>query len=312
MSTSHQETYDASDCAIASATPVTQRIDASATVLGEGMRIFRAMPSRQRRMIGAWCFLDHFGPLDVIAGRGLRVGPHPHIGLQTVTWPLQGEILHRDSLGFVQLIKPGQLNLMTAGRGISHSEESPEERSTQLHGAQLWIAQPDAARKGEPAFAHHAELPVIHRNGLQITVLLGEALGQCSPGRIFTPLVGMEVRTADAVQSRLPLNPSFEYGALVLSGAATVENETLEPGTLLYLGCGRENIEIRSTGPATLLLIGGEPLREPLLMWWNFVAREKSEITQACRDWNKAADYMGHVQGYNGARLTAPMPPWAE
>lgn len=312
MSATHQETSDSTDCAAASTAPVTLRIEASSTVLGEGMRIYRAMPSRQRRMIGAWCFLDHFGPLDVTLGRGLRVGPHPHIGLQTVTWPLQGEILHRDSLGSMQLIRPGQLNLMTAGRGISHSEESPLERTKTLHGAQLWIALPDSARHGEPAFSHHAALPVIQRNGLRITVLLGKAFGERSPGRIFTPLVGMELQTAGPVNSKLPIDPAFEYGALVLNGAATVEGETLAPGTLLYLGCGRESLEVSSTGPTTLLLIGGEPFREPLLMWWNFVARDKSEIIQACRDWNKAVDYMGDVQGYDGARLTAPMPPWAE
>lgn len=311
MSTTHQETSDSTDCAAASAQPMAQRIEASSTVLGEGLRIRRAMPSRHRRMIGAWCFLDHFGPLDVTQGRGLRVGPHPHIGLQTVSWLLQGEILHRDSLGSMQLIRPGQLNLMTAGRGISHTEESPLERSQQLHGAQLWIAAPESARHGEPAFSHHAALPVIQSNGLRITVLLGEAFGERSPGRVFTPLVGMELKTTEPVHSKIPMAPGFEYGVLVLDGTAVIAHETLEPGTLLYLGCGRESLEITTAGPACLLLVGGEPFREPMLMWWNFVARDKQEITQVCRDWNAAAEYLGDVRGYDGERLAAPLPPWA-
>jgi redox-sensitive bicupin YhaK (pirin superfamily) len=142
------------DCPEGSRQPVNQRIVTRDAVLGEGMTIRRALPSRHRRMVGAWCFLDHFGPVDVSGGDGLRVGPHPHIGLQTVTWPLEGEIVHRDSLGYVQRIRPGQLNLMTAGRGISHSEESPVDRPPGLHGAQLWIALPDANRNCNPAFDH--------------------------------------------------------------------------------------------------------------------------------------------------------------
>lgn len=310
MSTIETATPDANHTHV-SVQPVIQRITAQTSILGEGMRIYRAMPSPQRRMIGAWCFLDHFGPLDVTRGRGLRVGPHPHIGLQTVTWPLQGEILHRDSLGTVQLIRPGQLNLMTSGRGISHTEESPAERSAQLHGAQLWIALPDAARHVEPSFEQHVALPVIQHNGLRITVLLGEAMGERSPGRIHTPLVGMELRTTGPVTSQIPLNPEFEYGALVLEGSADIENETLVPGTLLYLGGGRDTLHINTSAAACVLLIGGEPFREPLLMWWNFVARDKAEITKVSRDWNAAADYLGDVQGYDGARLVAPLPPWA-
>ncbi len=312
MSTQIQDPSDSGDGAVANAQPLIQRMEAATSILGEGMRIRRALPHHQRRMIGAWCFLDHFGPLDVSTGRGLRVGPHPHLGLQTVTWLLQGEMLHRDSLGSVQLIKPGQLNLMSAGRGISHSEESPAERSAQLHGAQLWIAQPDSARHGEPAFEHHAALPKIQRNGLRITVLLGEALGERSPGHIYGPLVGMELRSADAVDTSVPLDPTFEYGALVLEGDAIIAGETITPGTLLYLGCARDVLQIKTSGPACILLIGGEPFREPLLMWWNFVARNKQEITQVCRDWNAQAAYLGDVQGYDGARLTAPLPPWVQ
>lgn len=305
-----QPPSDSRDCAAASLTPALQRIDAAAATLGEGMRIYRALPTRQRRLVGAWCFLDHFGPTAVAGGRGLRVGPHPHIGLQTVTWLLEGEILHRDSLGNRQAIRPGQLNLMSAGRGISHSEESPAQRPSGLHGAQLWIAQPNGARQGEPAFAHHAELPVVSQQGLRISLLVGEALGERSPAQLHTPLVGMELRAADACDAQLPLNPAYEYAALVLDGGVQLEGEALQPGTLLYLGCGREQLSLRTAAPACLLLIGGEPFREPLLMWWNFVGRSKPELTQACRDWNAGANYFGDVRGYDGARLAAPLPPW--
>ena len=304
------EVSAATDCDAASAVPVAQRIEANAAMLGEGMRIARAMPSRHRRTIGAWCFLDHFGPADVSSGSGLRVGPHPHIGLQTVSWLLEGEVLHRDSLGYVQTIRPGQLNLMTAGRGISHSEESPTERPSRLHGAQLWIALPDSARHGEPAFEHHARLPVIVRDGLRITVLLGEALGERSPGRVFTPLVGLELRTERDIDSLLPVNPSFEYGALVLEGGAEIAGEQIAPGTLLYLGCGREDLRLRTAGPACVLLVGGEPFREPLQLWWNFVGRSKDELAKAGSDWNASAAYFGAVKGYAGDRLSAPPPPW--
>lgn len=290
--------------------PALQRIEASAATLGEGMRIYRAMPTVQRRTVGAWCFLDHFGPTDVARGRGLRVGPHPHIGLQTVTWLLDGEILHRDSLGSLQAIRPGQLNLMSAGRGLCHSEESPTSRPAGLHGAQLWIAQPDTTRQGEPAFAHHAQLPVLARGDLSVTVLAGTALGERSPAQVATPLVGMELRSLDAIDAQLPLEPGFEYAALVLQGTADIGGEFLGPGTLLYLGQGRESLRLRTTAPVIVLLIGGEPFGEPLLMWWNFVGRSKQELLQASRDWNAAAAYFGAVEGYDGARLTAPLPPW--
>ena len=301
---------DSRDCAAAARTPTAQRIPAREALLGEGMRIYRALPSAQRRTIGAWCFLDHFGPVDVTTGQGLRVRPHPHIGLQTVTWLREGEILHRDSLGCVQPIRPGQLNLMTAGRGISHSEESPATRPPRLHGTQLWIALPDGARHTEPAFDHHPELPTTTHDGLRVTVLAGTALGLASPARVHTPLVGLELCAPAAVDTVLPVEPAFEYGALVVEGAAEVAGEALTPGTLLYLGCGRDALPIRTTGPAALMLIGGEPFTATALMWWNFVARTQAELSAVTRDWNAGAAYLGEVRGYDGARLPAPLPPW--
>jgi redox-sensitive bicupin YhaK (pirin superfamily) len=297
------------DCPATARAPVRQRIATRDAVLGEGMTIRRALPSRHRRMVGAWCFLDHFGPVNVTSGDGLRVGPHPHIGLQTVTWLLDGEILHRDSLGYVQPIKPGQLNLMTAGRGISHSEESPRSRPPSLHGAQLWIALPRDAYEGDPAFDHYAALPVIRHGGMTVTVLLGEAFGERSPGRVFSPLVGIDLAAPAAAAARVPLHGGYEYGALVLEGSVVVDGEPLAAGTFLYLGCGRTALDLETRSAARMLLIGGEPFGEEVRLWWNFVARSEAEIEQARADWESGTRF-GTVDGYPGERLAAPDLPW--
>jgi hypothetical protein len=280
-------------------------------VLGEGMTIRRALPSAVRRMIGAWCFLDHFGPLDATRGDGLRVGPHPHTSLQTFTWPLAGEILHRDSLGFEQIIRPGQVNLMTAGRGISHSEESPAVRSAQLHGAQLWIALPEAVRHCEPAFEHYAELPVAERGGFRITLLAGEAFGERAPTRVFSPLLGVDFASGGEAASVLEVRPDFEFGVLALEGRPSVDGLELEVGQLLYLGSGRERLRLVSASKCRLLLIGGTPFGEDVLMWWNFVGRERAELARAVAEWNAGDARFGDVRGYPGERLVAPLPPWA-
>ncbi len=288
-----------------------QRFPGRATTLGEGMQIVRLLPTLGRRTIGAWCFLDHFGPVNVAAGRGMRVGPHPHIGLQTVTWLLEGEVLHRDSLGFTQPIRPGQLNLMTAGRGISHSEESPAQRLPRLHGAQLWIALPESRRHGEPAFEHHASLPRVEYAGLGVTLIVGEAFGQRSPASIHTPLVGMELRARASQETQLPVHPAYEHGVMVLKGTATVEGQEIAPGELLYFGTGRKALGIETRDAATLLLVGGVPFEESILMWWNFVGRNREELVAVSREWNAGIDRFGRVNGYDGERIPAPLPPWA-
>ena len=290
--------------------PAMQRIEASQQVLGEGMPIRRALPTQARRMVGPWCFLDHFGPTDVSQGLGMRVGPHPHIGLQTVTWLYEGEILHRDSLGCVQPIRPGQLNLMTSGQGISHSEESPAARPAQLHGVQFWIALPDTAREGAPAFDHIPHLPQVRHDGLQCTVLVGSALGATSPARMHWPVMSVDVRIDRAGEATLPLDAGFEHAVLVTIGSVEVEGQTLGPGTLLYLGGQRERLRLRAGAAARLVLIGGRAFEEPVLMWWNFVARSKQELSAACLEWNGADAKFGEVRGYDGDRLTAPSPPW--
>ncbi|MBX3703946.1 MAG: pirin family protein [Steroidobacteraceae bacterium] len=287
--------------------PRSERLEARRTLLGDGLEIRRALPHRHRRTVGAWCFLDHAGPADYAAGRGVNVGPHPHIGLQTFSWMIEGAIQHRDSLGYEQWIRPGQVNLMTAGRGISHSEESPAGEPGRVQLAQLWIALPEAEADREPAFEHYPELPVVERGGFSVTVLAGEFTGERAPAKVYSPLLGLDLATPGEARATLPLRPDFEYAAMVLEGAADFDGATLEPGSLLYLGSGRDGLPVASSRAARLLLIGGEPLREEILIWWNFVARRREDIVQATHDWNLGLRF-GEVQGARSARLTAPDP----
>jgi redox-sensitive bicupin YhaK (pirin superfamily) len=282
-----------------------ERIPARASVIGKDFTIRRALPSRQRRMVGAWCFLDQAGPVTYGAGQGLRVGPHPHIGLQTFTWMIDGEIMHRDSLGYEQVIRPGQVNLMTAGRGIVHAEDAVTDDPGRLLAAQLWIALPDAERHREPSFHHYPELPVLEWGGFTVTLLAGTAFGQTAPAVIFSPLVGVDLACAGPAETLVPLNPAFEHAVLVLSGALEVEGETLEPGTLLYLGTARAQLALQSQAAARLLLIGGEPFAEEILLWWNFVARNRDEMVNATADWNAGRTF-GTVSGSPSPPLVAP------
>ena len=281
-----------------------QRIAARHADLGGGFGIARALPSASRRTVGAWCFLDHAGPVRFPPGKGMRVGPHPHIGLQTFTWMIEGEVLHNDSLGNRQLIRPGEVNLMTAGRGIAHSEESVGEQGA-VHAAQLWIALPDAHRHGEPAFVHHPKLPQVQVDGFRATVLAGRAFDQRSPVQLHSDLVGIDVVAEGAARTRVDLDPRFEHALLCLRGAAQVDDEAIEPGSLLYAAPGRTQLELRCDAAAQLLLIGGTPFPEPVLMWWNFVARTPQEIQGAAADWN-AGRHFGAVPGTQLARVPAP------
>jgi redox-sensitive bicupin YhaK (pirin superfamily) len=293
--------------AAAAAEPVHELLPGNVVALGtRAMNVTRTLPSRDRRMVGAWCFLDHYGP-DRAAAAPMRVPPHPHTGLQTVSWLLDGELLHRDSLGSEQLIRPGQLNLMTAGRAISHSEETPREHSPTLHGVQLWVALPDRHRGVEPSFDHHPELPLLTDTGVSVKVLMGELGGVIAPARTYSPLVSAEVRIEGA-DTLLPLRPDFEYAILILSGTAIVDGEPLGVGPLLYLGCGRSDLALRADGTARLLLIGGEPFSEQIVMWWNFVERSHEEIVRAREDWMTGGRF-GVVQGYDGEPLPAPPMP---
>ena len=267
----------------------------------------RLLPLRLRRSVGAWCFVDHYGPMSVDGVTGMAVPPHPHIGLQTVTWLMAGNVLHRDSLGSEQMIRPGQLNLMTAGRGIAHAEESPADHDPLLHGVQLWVALPDASRLTEPDFEHHAELPVIEAGGLTMTVLLGSlagAPGLVSPATAFSDIVGAELAAATYARERIALEPSFEHVVFVTSGVASVAGTELAPGSLLYLPPGRDLLTVIASAGTAAMLLGGVPLGEPLLMWWNFVARTPEEIAAAVAGWQQGM--FGEVGGYAGPPLAPP------
>ncbi|MET7504209.1 pirin family protein [Streptomyces microflavus] len=287
------------------AEPVRELLNPRRVPLGESTEVRRLLPNLGRRMVGAWAFVDHYGPDDIADEPGMQVPPHPHMGLQTVSWLHDGEVLHRDSLGSLQTVRPRELGLMTSGRAISHSEESPKPHARFLHGAQLWVALPDAHRHVEPHFQHHTDLPAVTAPGLTATVILGELDGAASPGTAYTPIVGADLTLTGGAEARLPLDPDFEYAVLSMSGEAEVDGVPLLPGSMLYLGCGRTELPLRALSDAGLMLLGGEPFEEEIVMFWNFIARSGEEIVQARNDWEKGSRF-GEVQGYDGARLPAP------
>src|SRR5688500_18155143 len=293
-----------------SARPVLDLLPGKEVILGESTRVRRLLPTLGRRMVGAWAFVDHYGPDDIADGAGMQVAPHPHTGLQTVSWLLEGSVHHRDSLGSDVEFGPGQLALMTAGHGIAHSEQSPVHHPRFLHGAQLWVVLPDAHREIAAAFHHHATLPGFASDGLTATVLLGEFGGATSPGSAFTPLVGVDLDLTAGADVEVPLDPDFEYGLLASSGSATVEGAPLERGAMLYLGTRRRSLRLRAAEASRLLLLGGEPFDEHIVMWWNFVGRSGEEIADYAEQWNAEDDRFGTVVGYDGDRLSAPpLPP---
>jgi quercetin 2,3-dioxygenase len=282
-------------------------IEARKTVIGDGTEVRRLLPQRTLRTVGAWCFLDHYGPDEVSRGPGMQVPPHPHIGLQTASWLFQGLVLHRDSLGSRQLIRPGELNLMTAGRGISHSEESAAGRPPVLHGLQLWIALPEAERHAEPRFAHHADLPVVREGGASVTVAVGEYRGERSPAAVFSPLAGFEVAVPGGDDFVLPVREDFEYAVVAVDGSAVVAGALITPGLLAHLPAGLSAIRLSPASGrrlARFFVVGGAPFGERLLMWWNFVARSGDEIARAREDWT--AGRFAEVHGYPGDPLAAP------
>ncbi|MGQ4513133.1 pirin family protein [Streptomyces sp. DW26H14] len=290
------------------AAPVRELLSPRRVRLGESTEVRRLLPNLGRRMIGAWAFVDHYGPDDIADEPGMQVPPHPHLGLQTVSWLHEGEVLHRDSLGSLQTIRPRELGLMTSGRAISHSEESPRPHARLLHGAQLWVALPDAHRHVEPHFQHHADLPSVTAPGLSAAVILGALDGAESPGTVYSPLTGADLTLAQGADVRVPLDRDFEYGVLAMSGETEVDGVPVLPGSMLYLGTGRRELPLRAATDGTLMLLGGEPFEEKLLMWWNFIARSQDEIVQARQDWMEGARF-GEVHGYDGTRLDAPTLP---
>ena len=271
-------------------------------------QVRRALPRRGRRTVGPWCFADHMGPANVTENAGLDVGPHPHIGLQTVTWLLDGQVLHRDSIGSEQVISPGQLNLMTAGGGVTHSEEATGHYRGELEGIQLWVAQPDATRTGPPAFEHHTTLPVLDLEHGAATVLTGTLMGTTSPARTDSPLVGAEL-SLERGTSVVGLRPEWEYALVVLRGALSVAGNRLEPGRLGYLGEERDELLVEASADTRAILLGGAPFEEQILMWWNFVARSRDELNAAYRSWQGNDGRFGRVSSPL-ARIPAPVPHW--
>lgn len=294
------------------------------------MLVRRTLPHRELRTVGAWCFLDDYGPADphewrAAAPAPMVVPPHPHTGLQTVTWLLSGEVLHQDSIGSEAVVRPGALNLMTAGRGIAHAETSTAA-SPVLRGVQLWVALPDAHRDTAPGFEHHPELPVFSDGGVTATVLLGSVGDARSPATTYTPIVGADVSVRPGQGGRLPLEPAWEHAVLALTHGVTLNEGALPLGSLAYLGCGRDGLTVSAAGdaPARALLLGGAPFEEQLLMWWNFVGRDQQEITAARDEWmavvadgsaaGRSPDAAGSgrfgpVLAYDGAPLPAPTLP---
>jgi redox-sensitive bicupin YhaK (pirin superfamily) len=276
------------------------------------MSVRRTLPQRTRSLIGAWCFVDHYGPDAVVRTGGMTVPPHPHTGLQTVSWLFDGEIEHRDSVGSHATVRPGELNLMTAGAGIQHSEVSLPQTTT-LHGAQLWIALPDAARHAAPFFERFVPEPFEY-SGATVAVFLGSLLGHTSTARTFTRVVGAQLDLPAGARVDIPIDAAFEHGILVDAGSPLVDGRPVASAEIGYLAPGRATLTIESGDlPLRALLIGGEPLGERIVMWWNFIGRSHDEIVGFRRQWQdeviaRGTDdgRFGRVRDYDGDPLPAP------
>ncbi|MFF7389432.1 pirin family protein [Streptomyces scabiei] len=268
----------------------------------------RTLPQRARTLIGAWCFADHYGPADAGA-TGMDVPPHPHTGLQTVSWLFSGEIEHRDTLGTHALVRPGELNLMTGGHGIAHSEVSTPDTEI-LHGVQLWVALPEEHRNAPRDFQHHAPAPV-RIDGAELKVFLGSLAGSTSPVRTFTPLLGAEITLEPRVTVTLSVDPAFEHGLLVDSGDVHLIGTALRPAELGYVPSGADTLTLvnDSDAPARTILLGGPPFEEEIVMWWNFIGRSHEDIVRAREEWQAGSDRFGEVEGHPGLRLPAPALP---
>ncbi|GAA2739977.1 pirin family protein [Terrabacter aerolatus] len=251
------------------------------------MPVRRSLPQRERSLIGAWCFVDHYGPDDVSQTGGMVVPGHPHTGLQTVSWLFSGEVEHRDTTGVHAVVRPGELNIMTAGSGIAHSEYSTPG-TTVLHGAQLWVALPEADRFTAPGFEHYAP-PVSEVDGARVLVFLGSLFGQSSPVRMFSDLVGAEVTLAAGTSLTFEVDPAHEHGLLCDTGLITVGDVTAKPGEIAFHATGPERITVEAglDEPARLLVLGGAPFGEQIVMWWNFIGRSHDEVVGFREDWQR-------------------------
>lgn len=280
------------------------------------MTVKRTLPQRKRSLIGAWCFVDHYGPDDVRASGGMDVAPHPHTGLQTVSWLFEGNVTHHDSGDNHAVVRPGEVNLMTSGAGICHSEVSTQDTSV-LHGVQLWTVLPDSVRESTGRrFDHYVPDPVTFDGGTAL-VFLGHLLGSSSSVETYSPLLGAEIRLDPGAELRLDVDPEFEHGLLVDAGDVSLEGVTVRPTELGYTGVGEATLTLRNTGstPARTILLGGTPFGEEIVMWWNFIGRSHEEIARYRQEWELGAERFGEVDGYIGhdpdglARLPAPALP---
>ena len=269
------------------------------------LRVQRTLPQRQRSLVGAWCFIDHYGPVHA----RMDVPPHPHTGLQTVSWLFDGEVEHRDSAGVHALVRPGELNLMTAGAGICHSEVSVRSDAA-LHGVQLWVALPDAHRDTGRDFAHYLPTPISLPGGVA-RVFLGELAGVRSPVQTFSPLLGAQLDLDGKAVVDIAVDPTFEHGVLCDVGTVEMGGTLLSVADLGYQCAGHSSLQLRNVGdrPVRVVLLGGAPFTEELLMWWNFVGRSHDEIVEFRRLWEAGDARFGAVAGYQGAVARLPAPP---
>jgi redox-sensitive bicupin YhaK (pirin superfamily) len=255
-----------------------------------GLEVRRVLPSMHRRMVGSFVFLDQMGPALMDAGQGLDVRPHPHIGLATMTYLLDGSILHRDSLGTIQPILPGAVNWMTAGRGIVHSERTaPELRPIEkrLYGLQLWVALPAAHEETDAAFAHYdaAGIPVTTGEGIEARIVVGDAFGHRSPVKAFADLFFVDLKLDARARFTVPAL-HYERALYLIEGKVQLDGQTYDPGQLLVLAPGRP-VDLTARSAARLVALGGEPLDGPRHIWWNFVSSRKERIEQAKEDWRR-------------------------
>lgn len=285
--------------------PPVERIAARKGNLGEGMDIARALPTKARRMVGAWCFLDHLGPIAFEAGAGLHVGAHPHTRLQTFTWMIEGEIMHRDSLGSEQVLRAGQVNLMTAGYGISHTEDSVRE-GERLHAAQLWIALPDAVADQPPAFMHYAQVPQWQAQGCAWSLMAGSYGSHTAPTQLYSPLLGLEVLSSAAAAVQLDLHTDFEYGLLALTGGFALESQVFAQDELAYLPPGRKQLDVVLEPGTRLLVVGGAPFTDDVTIWWNFLGKDLHAIRGYRAQWESEDARFGSVPEGGHRRLVAP------
>ncbi len=291
------------DCASAEIETI---IEARSRDLG-GFQVGRVLPASKRRMVGPFIFFDHMGPARFPVGEGIDVRPHPHINLATVTYLFEGEIVHRDSLGSHQAIRPGAINWMTAGRAITHSERtSPAERASgpAVHGIQLWVALPKAHEETEPEFHHHPSdsIPEVELSGVHLRILAGSAYGASSPVRVFSPLFYVEARMSAGSELTLPQEYTDRAAYLVDGDVRSADERSNRPRMLVFQPGSQATLF--AGADSKLMLIGGEPFPEARHIWWNFVSSSKERIEQAKLDWKEGR--FPQIAGDDGEYIPLP------